>query len=89
MKNLIHVILFAKGLKIKKVSPRKIAKSFKRETKLPIVIVSSLVQIIYLILKYIFTKLTTITKKEVYQEVVEVKDVNVVDFEEYRLKKAK
>jgi len=89
MKNLIYTLLFAKGLKIKKVSPRKIAKSFKHETKLPIVIISSLVQMIYLILKYVFTKLAAITKKEVCQEVVEVKDVNVVDFEEYRLKKAK
>jgi hypothetical protein len=89
MKNLIHALLFAKGLKIKKVSPRKITKSFKRETKLPITILSNLVQIIYLILKYVLTKLTKTTKQEICQEVVEIKDPNVVDFEEYRLKKAK
>jgi len=83
-------LLFAKGLKIKNVSPRKVTKSFKHEVKLPVIIITSFIQMIYLIFKYVFTKLTAITKKEVHQEVIaEVKDESVIDFTEYKLKKAK
>ena len=82
-------LLFVKGLKIKMVSPRKVVKSFKRETKLPIIIITSLIQMVCIIFKYVFTKLTAITKKEVIcQEIVE-EDINVVNFTEYKLKKAK
>jgi len=76
-------------LSIRKLSPRRIVKSIKKETKLPIRIISDLIQIIYIILKYVFIKLLSITKKEICQEtVVEVKNDKVVDFKEYKLKKA-
>jgi hypothetical protein len=53
-------------------------------------IITNILLMIYLILKYVITKLASITKKEVVQEeVAEVKDESVIDFTEYKLKKAK
>jgi len=94
-----------KGLNLKKINPRRINKSVKRETKLPITIVKNLIQITYIVLKYIFVKLSTTTKKEICQETVgsmkSIKDfdlgkyntenevnTNVVNFTDYKLKKA-
>ena len=89
MKKILYTLLFAKDLKLEKVNPRKITRSFKKESQLPIKIITDILQMVYLIFKYIFTKLIIITKKEVIcQEIVE-ENINVVDFTEYKLKKAK
>lgn len=86
----IYAIIIAGFLKKKKVSPRKLKNTLKKESRFLISLTKDLFSLINNTFKFISTKLIPITKKKICQATVApIKNEKVIDFTEYKLKKAK
>lgn len=91
--NLIFTILFAKAFGTKKVTTR-ITKRVKNESKFWIQVIIELSQLINKILRFVFIGMYTLYKKCFCQKTVDkINGIsgceNIIDFNEYKLKKAK
>jgi len=86
----IYAILIAGFLKKKKVNPKKLKNTLKKESKFLISLTKDLFSLTNKTFKFISKKLIPITKKKICQATVaQIKNDTVIDFTEYKLKKAK
>lgn len=87
---ILYALLFSGLLNGKKVNVKKTSKAIKKDAKFLVQLITELVELLNQIVNFIFIKIPSACKKHFCQKTVEEElPSNVINFDEYKVKKAK